>query len=315
LSVEKQLLICGAGPAGLSAAIYAGRFGLDTVVLEAKVSGGQAALAAIVENYPGFTSVRGMELMDVMRKQAEQSGSEIHDLEPVKKMERDGGKIKIVSEKDTYTADAVIIATGREHTKLGVPGEGKLVGRGVSYCATCDGPLFKGKRVLVVGGGNTACSEALYLSEVAGEVNLVHRRDDLRAEAYYKRVLNERGVKIHWNTEVKEIEGDKVVKRVRLFNNKTGEESLLDVDAVFIAVGYKPMSEIAREAGVEVDKEGYIIVDREQKTNIEGIFAAGDVTGGVFQIAKAVGEGTTAAVNAYLYIRGGWYGEAVKDKK
>jgi thioredoxin reductase (NADPH) len=162
--------------------------------------------------------------------------------------------------------------------------------------------------VLVVGGGNTACSEALYLSEIAGKVHLVHRRDDLRAEAYYKRVLLDREVHIHWNTEVKEIEGDKVVKRARLLNNKTGEEVLLDVDAVFIAVGYKPMSEIAREAGVEVDKEGYIIVDREQKTNIEGIFAAGDITGGVFQIAKAVGEGTTAAVNAYLYIRGGWYG-------
>lgn len=308
MPVEKKLLICGAGPAGLSAAIYAGRFGLDTVVLEEKVSGGQAALAAIVENYPGFTSIRGMELMDVMRKQAERSGSEIHDLEQVKKMEKDGGRIKIFSEKDTYIADAVIIATGREHTKLGVPGEGTLVGRGVSYCATCDGPLFKGKRVLVVGGGNTACSEALYLSEVAGEVNLVHRRDDLRAEAYYKRVLNERGVKIHWNTEVKEIVGDKIVKRVRLFNNKTGEESFLDVDAVFIAVGYKPMSEIAKEMGVKLDGEGYIIVDREQKTNIEGVFAAGDITGGVFQIAKAVGEGVTAAVNAYLYIRGGWYG-------
>ncbi|MEM3593325.1 MAG: FAD-dependent oxidoreductase, partial [Candidatus Jordarchaeaceae archaeon] len=288
--------------------IYAGRFGLDTLVLEAKVSGGQAALAAIIENYPGFTSIRGMELMDNMRKQAEQSGSEIHDLEPVKKMEKNGEKIKVISEKDTYVADAVIIATGREHVKLGVPGEGKLIGRGVSYCATCDGPLFKGKRVLVVGGGNTACSEALYLSEIAGEVNLVHRRDDLRAEAYYKRVLRERGVRIHWNTEVREILGDKIVRQVRLFNNKTGEESLLDVDAVFIAVGFKPMSEIAREMGVELDREGYIVVDRDQKTNIKGVFAAGDITGGVFQIAKAVGEGATAAVNAYLYIRGGWYG-------
>jgi thioredoxin reductase (NADPH) len=308
LSVEKQLLICGAGPAGLSAAIYAGRFGLNAVVLEAKVSGGQAATAANVENYPGFTSVRGMELMDVMRKQAEQNGCEIRDLVPVKKIEREEGKFRVASPADTFIVNAVIIATGREETKLGVPGEERLTGRGVSYCATCDGPLFKGKRVLVVGGGNTACSEALYLSEIAGKVHLVHRRDDLRAEAYYKRVLPAREVHIHWNTEVKEIEGDKVVKRVRLFNNKTGEEILLDVDAVFIAVGYKPMSELAKEVGVELDKEGYIIVDREQKTNIEGIFAAGDITGGVFQIAKAVGEGITAAVNAYLYIRGGWYG-------
>jgi len=308
LPVEKQLVICGAGPAGLSAGIYAGRFGLDAVVLEAKVSGGQAGEAAIIENYPGFIKIRGMELMDVMRKQAELSGCEIRDLEPVKRIEKDGEKIRVVSEAETYVADAVIIATGREHRKLGVPGEEKLTGRGVSYCATCDGPLFKGKRVLVVGGGNTACSEALYLSDVAGEVNLVHRRDDLRAEAYYKRVLKEKGVRIHWNTEVKEIEGDKVVERIRLFNNKTGEESVMDIDAVFIAVGHKPVSEVAREAGVKLDDEGYIIVDREQKTNIEGIFAAGDVTGGVFQIATAVGEGAAAAVNAYLYIRGGWYG-------
>ncbi|MFB0560863.1 MAG: thioredoxin-disulfide reductase [Candidatus Lokiarchaeia archaeon] len=308
MPVEKQLVIVGAGPAGLSAGIYAARFGLDAVVLEAKVSGGQAAEAAVIENYPGFVSVRGMELMDLMRKQAEESGCEIHDLEPINKIEKDGKKIRVVSDAETYVADAVIIATGREHTKLGVPGEERLGGRGVSYCATCDGPLFRGKRVLVVGGGNTACSEALYLSDVAGEVHLVHRRDDLRAEAYYKRVLSEKGVKIHWNTEVKEIEGDKIVNRVRLFNNKTGEESTLDVDAVFLAVGYKPISEIVKEAGIEVDEGGYIVVDKEQKTNIEGFFAAGDVTGGVFQIATAVGEGTAAAVNAYLYIRGGWYG-------
>ncbi|MGQ9720031.1 MAG: thioredoxin-disulfide reductase [Candidatus Jordarchaeum sp.] len=308
MSVEKQLVIVGAGPAGLSAGIYAARFGLDAVVLEAKVSGGQAAEAAVIENYPGFVSVRGMELMDVMRRQAEECGCVIHDLEPIKKIEKKGKKIRVVSERETYVADAVIVATGRVHTRLGVPGEERLSGRGVSYCATCDGPLFRGRRVLVVGGGNTACSEALYLSDVAREVHLVHRRDDLRAEAYYKRVLAEKGVKFHWNSEVKEIEGDKIVNRIRLVNNKTGEESSLDVDAVFIAVGYRPVSEIAKEAGVKMDEEGYIVVDREQKTSVEGIFAAGDVTGGVFQIATAVGEGAAAAVNAYLYIRGGWYG-------
>jgi len=308
LPVEKQLVIIGAGPAGLSAGIYAARFGLNAVILEAKVSGGQAAEAAIIENYPGFVKIRGMELMDAMRKQAEGCGCDIHDLEPVRKIEKREKHVRVISDRETYVADAVIIATGREHVKLGVPGEEQFSGRGVSYCATCDGPLFKGKRVLVVGGGNTACSEALYLSDVAGEVHLVHRRDDLRAEAYYKRALTEKGVKFHWNTEVRSIEGDKVVKKIRLTNNKTGEESLLDVDAVFIAVGYRPVSDLAKEAGVKLDEGGYIVVDREQRTNIEGIFAAGDVTGGVFQIATAVGEGATAAVNAYLYIRGGWYG-------
>ncbi len=308
MTVEKQLVIVGAGPAGLSAGIYAARFGLDAVVLEAKVSGGQAAEAAVIENYPGFVRVRGMELMDVMRKEAEGCGCEIHDLEPVKKLEREGRRFRVVSDSEVYIADAVIIATGREHIRLGVPGEERLGGRGVSYCATCDGPLFKGKRVLVVGGGNTACSEALYLSDVAGETHLVHRRDDLRAESYYKKALTDKGVRIHWNTEVKEIEGDRLVNRIRLVNNKTGEESRLEVDAVFIAVGFRPVSEIARGVGVVVEGDGYIIVDREQKTNIEGIFAAGDVTGGVFQIATAVGEGAAAAVNAYLYIRGGWYG-------
>lgn len=306
-SEERELVIVGGGPAGLSAAIYASRLGLDVVLFEAKVVGGQAAEAAVVENYPGFDSIRGMELVERMRQQAEKYGCEIREMEAVKRITREDGKFRVVTSLGEYLAKAVIIATGRERRKLGVPGEEEFKGRGVSYCATCDAPLYRGKRVLVVGGGNTAASEALYLSEGAREVHLVHRRSDLRAEKVLKERLKERNVIFHWNSVVKKIEGDKLVRRVVIQNLESGEEKVLEVDGVFIAVGEVPSSSIASELGVKLDEEGYIVVDRNQRTNVEGVFAAGDVTGGVMQIVKAAGEGAVAAVNAYLYIRKGWY--------
>lgn len=306
-AVEKELVIVGGGPAGLSAAIYASRLGLNVVLFEAKMVGGQAAEAAVVENYPGFDSIRGMELVERMRQQAEKYGCEIREMEAVKRITREGEKFRVVTSLGEYLAKAVIIATGREKRKLGVPGEEEFKGRGVSYCATCDAPLYRGKRVLVVGGGNTAASEALYLSENAKEVHLVHRRSDLRAEKVLKERLKERNVVFHWNSVVKRIEGDKLVRRVVIQNLESGEERVLEVDGVFIAVGETPSSSIALELGVKLDEEGYIIVDRNQRTNVEGVFAAGDVTGGVMQIVKAAGEGAVAAVNAYLYIRKGWY--------
>jgi len=309
LPVEKELVIVGGGPAGLAAALYAARLGLNAVLLEAKVVGGQAAEAAFIENYPGFEHIRGMELIDKMRSQVEKFGCEIREMEPVRKIVKEDGKLRVITSSEEYVADAVIIASGRERKKLGALGEEEFKGRGVSYCATCDAPLYRGKRVVVVGGGNTAASEALYLSEVAKEVHLVHRREDLRAEKALKERLKERGVIFHWNSVLKAIEGDQLVRRVVLQNLKTGEEESLNVDGVFIAIGEIPSSRLAVDLGVNVDEEGYILVDRKQMTNVEGVFAAGDVTGGVMQVATAVGEGAAAAVNAYLYIRKGWYGE------
>ncbi len=307
--VERELVIVGGGPAGLSAALYAARLGLDVVLFEAKVAGGQAAEAAVVENYPGFEFIRGMELVERMRRQAEKYGCEIREMEAVKKVISEGERFRVVTGKGEYLAKAVILATGRERRKLGVPGEDEFKGRGVSYCATCDAPLYRGKRVLVVGGGNTAASEALYLSESAKEVHLVHRRSDLRAEKAVKERLKERGVIFHWDSVVKRIEGDKLVRRVVVKNLKSGEETSWEVDGVFIAVGEAPSSALAAELGVKLDEEGYVVVDRNQMTNVRGVFAAGDVTGGVMQIVTAAGEGATAAVNAYLYVRKGWYGE------
>ncbi|MBS7287290.1 MAG: FAD-dependent oxidoreductase, partial [Candidatus Freyarchaeota archaeon] len=244
-----------------------------------------------------------------MRRQTEMWGCDIREMEAVKKIAKEGKKFRVVTGRGEYLASAVIIATGRERRRLSVPGEEEFKGRGVSYCATCDAPLYRGKRVLVVGGGNTAASEALCLSESAREVHLVHRRDDLRAEMAVKEKLKERGVIFHWSSVVKGIEGDEVVRRVVIQNLKSGEEKALEVDGVFIAVGEAPSSALAAELGVRLDEEGYVVVNRNQMTNVEGVFAAGDVTGGVMQIVTAAGEGATAAVNAYLYIRGGWYGE------
>jgi len=212
----------------------------------------------------------------------------------------------------SFSSNAVIIATGCTHRKLGSPGEEKFRGRGVSYCATCDGPLFKGKRVMVVGGGNSAVTEALYLTGVAGKVYLTHRRDNLRADDVLKKRLLESKVEILWKSQVRSIEGDNVVQRVRVSEGEAGKERIVEVDGVFISIGEDPQSELAVKAGVETESNGYIRVNRRQETNVKGVYAAGDVVGGVRQIGTAVGEGITAAVNAYLYITGGWYGKEAK---
>jgi len=215
----------------------------------------------------------------------------------------------VKTDKTTYQAKAVVFASGTHYRELGVPGEKEFRGRGVSYCGVCDGPLFKNKRVLVVGGGNSAIITALYIAELASEVKLSHRRGTLRAEeALVKGLKNKRNVEILWNTEVKEIEGEKVVGKALLFDNKTGKTKELKVDGVFIQVGEAPNSQLAKKAGVNVDRKGYIIVDVRQHTNMAGVYAAGDVTNHpVKQVGTAVGQGTTAALEAFGYIRQPYY--------
>jgi thioredoxin reductase (NADPH) len=303
LPEKHDLIIIGAGPAGLAAGIYGARMGLRTLVI-GETLGGMAVESPLIENYPGFTQISGFELVNRMREQAEKYGANV--LVPEKAVEIDlkDREKAVITDRDAYTADALIIATGSTHRKLGVPGEEEFKGRGVSYCATCDGPLFKGRRVMVVGGGNSAVVEALYLKGIAGKLYLAHRRDDLRADAILKKRILESDVEILWNSEVKAIEGDTLVRRVRIFNNKKKEERVVNVDGVFIRVGEAPQSGLARKAGIAVDKEGFIVVNRNQETSMEGVYAAGDVTGGVRQIGVAVGAGITAAVNAYLYVSG-----------
>jgi len=305
---EWDLLIVGGGPAGLTAGIYGARSGLKTIIIEEKLAGGAAADSPLIENYPGFSSVSGRELMDKMVEQCRKFGVEINEIEKTVELDLKGDKKIVKTTKAVYEAKAVIIATGSHYRELGVPGEQEFRGRGVSYCAICDGAFFKDQRVIVVGGGNTAVITALYLSGIASNVKLIHRRDQLRAEEALVNDLKKRGVEFLWNTELYRINGDTKVRSVTLRNNKTGEFIDIPVQGIFIQVGEAPNSEIAKQSGVETDEEGYIIVDAKQRTNIPGVFAAGDVTNcSVKQIGVAVGQAIIAANEAYAYIKRPYY--------
>ncbi|MEM2420143.1 MAG: thioredoxin-disulfide reductase [Candidatus Bathyarchaeia archaeon] len=304
-----DLIIVGAGPAGLTAGIYATRSGLKALIIEEKIAGGTLADAPMIENYPGFESISGAELAQKFVAHCRRLGTAINEFERVEALDLKGEEKTVKTDKGAYKAKAVIIASGSSYSELGVPGEKEFKGRGVSYCGICDGPLFKGKRVLVVGGGNSAVVTALYLAELASEVKVAHRRDAFRAEeARVKALMGKRNVEVFWNTEVKEVKGARVVEKAILFNNKTGETFELPVDGVFVQVGEVPNSKIAKEAGVEVDGHGYIVVDARQRTNIPGVYAAGDVTSyPVKQVGTAVGQGITAALEAYGFIRRPYY--------
>ena len=299
---EFDVTIIGAGPAGLTAAIYAARYGLKTVFFETVDPTSQLALTPTIENYPGFEGP-GYKLLEKMKEQALKFGA-LHKLENVEKVVRNGNSFSVITDSGTYTTKAVIIATGGKHAELGVPGEREFVGRGVSYCATCDGNFFRGKKVLVVGGGNTAVTEAIYLKEIGCDVTLIHRRDELRAEKALQEELFKREIPVIWNSVVVRIEGDGRVQRVIVKNRVTGEESTLEVDGVFIAVGIKPATNIVEELGVARDENGYIIVDSKQATNVEGVFAAGDCCNKPLkQAVTAAGDGALAANSAFEYIK------------
>ncbi len=296
---EKDLVIIGAGPAGLTAAIYAERSGLKSIVLEKANIGGQVAVTPVVENYPAFTRIGGKTLMDMMAQQAI-NYTDIHDGEEVLDIVNKDGGFEVVTNKARYSAKAVLIAAGVESKKLDVPGEQKYQGRGVSYCAACDGYFFKdGKKVIVVGGGNTAATEALYLKNIGVDVTVVHRRDKLRAEQILQQSLEENKIPIIWNSVVSEINGEKLVTHVALKNLIDKSVSTLNVDGVFVAIGYVPNNELARKLGVDTDEEGYVKVDHAHRTNVPGIYAAGDITGGFKQIVTAVGQGASAAMSIF----------------
>ncbi|RJS86131.1 FAD-dependent oxidoreductase [Candidatus Bathyarchaeota archaeon] len=301
-----DLLIIGGGPAGLAAGLYAARSGLKTLIVEAKIPGGLLLEAPRIENYPGFLEgIAGQELASRMMRQCQSAGAELRY--PEEALELQLGEAKRVrTAEGLYEGEAIILAMGTRHRRLGAPGEERLRGRGVSYCALCDGPLFKDRRVAVVGGGNTAVSEALYLADIASEVILIHRRQSLRAERVLVEALEKRGVRLILNAVVEEIVGGEEVEGLRLRVDDRPLE--LEVEAVFISVGQQPNSELAREAGVEVDGGGYIIVDERQRTNIQGVYAAGDITNRPYkQVGTAVAQGITAALEAYGYIRRPYY--------
>ena len=297
-----DIIIIGAGPAGLTAGLYAGRQNSKALVIDKGLAGGLGSEVPMMENYPGFDLISGMELISKMKPQCEKF-SEIRENQIIEDIEkRDDGiyiktKSSIGDDFNEYLTKSVILATGASHKHLNVPGESEFLGRGVAYCATCDGMFFVNRNVLMVGGGNSAAQEALYLKNIGCNVKIVHRRDSLRCEHRLEELLQEKGVEILWNSTIKEIKGDMAVNSVTLVRDGVEEE--YETDAVFVAIGDEPSNGLAKKLGVELDENGYIITDKSQATNVSGVYAAGDITGGVKQWIVACGEGAVAAISAY----------------
>ncbi|GAB1532224.1 MULTISPECIES: thioredoxin-disulfide reductase [Brevibacillus] len=297
-----DVIIAGAGPAGMTAAVYTSRANMSTLMLERGIPGGQMANTEDIENYPGFTSILGPDLSTKMFEHAQQFGAEyaygeikeIRDEEPYKRV--------ITGDKE-YLTKSVIVATGAEHRLLGVQGEKELSGRGVSYCAVCDGAFFRNKELVVVGGGDSAVEEAVFLTRFASKVTIVHRRDQFRAQKILqKRAFDNEKIEVIWDTELKEIRGEGKVQAVLLQNTKTGEQSEYPADGVFIYVGMDPLTASVRPLGITNDA-GYVLTDEKMNTKVKGVFAAGDVREKMLrQVVTATGDGSIAAQSAQHYV-------------
>lgn len=305
-STEKQrvkLLILGSGPAGFSAALYAARAELNPVVLTGMELGGQVSLTYMVENYPGFPDgVEGSELVELFQKQAQRFGAQIV-MDTATLVDLTQRPFYVRTYQGEYLADALIIATGATPRHLNVPGEAELTGRGVSYCATCDGWFFKDKDVIVVGGGDSALEEGIFLTRYARSVTIVHRRDELRAGAILQsRARNNPKISFIWNSVITDILGTEAVKSVRLKNLVTGEVTEKPTDGVFIFIGHTPNSQLFASQ-LEMDQQGYLIVDKWMRTNVPGVFAAGEVADPHFrQVITSAGMGAAAAMQAIHYL-------------
>ena len=292
--VEVDLLIIGGGPAGLSAGIYAARAGLNAAIMERSVLGGLIATTPEVENYPGIAHVGGKTLVDIMVAHALEYCQIFPGEEAVSITM--GERFDVQTTRRRFKTKVILLATGADHKHLNIPGEERLGGRGISYCATCDGPQFRDKKVIVIGGGNGAVTEALHLKNIDVDVTLVHRRDKLRAQEHLAKKLQAENIPVLWNTEVQEIRGDKRVEEVLLKDNRSNETTTLQLDGAFISIGYRPEVELARQAGVELTDNGYIKSDRRHRTSVPGIYAAGDVEGQFKQIVTAAAYGSEAAM-------------------
>ena len=301
-----DMIIVGGGPGGYTAALYGARAGLDTLVLEQLSAGGQMALTQQIDNYPGYEDgIDGFDLAEKMQRQAEHFGART-EYAQVERMELTAEPKVLETSEGTFWARTVVLATGANPRELGVENEAALVGRGVAYCAACDGMRYKGKTVVVVGGGNSAAADALLLSRIAKKVILVHRRDTLRAtKVYHQPLMQAENIEFRWNSTVTELVHGDQLTGVRLKDVNTGVESLIPCDAVFVSVGRKPATELVK-GQLELDKSGYVVADETTKTNLPGVFAVGDVRTKVLrQVVTAVADGAVAVHMAEEYLAGG----------
>ncbi len=299
-----DIIIIGGGPAGLSAAIYTARIGMKTLLLEGQWYGGRAATAPDVWNYPGFPEgITGSELIDLMVKQGERFGVEMKYATEVLNLDFEEQTKKVVTREGTYLGKAVIVATGTQSKKLQLPGETELIGRGVSYCPMCDGPLYKGLRVAVIGSGNEAFEDAFYLAGLADTVLLLTHLSEITVDQALLNEAKEKSNLVIEEGKLETINGEQVVTSITysLFDNEVKQEKY--VDGVFVSLGGVPMTALVKKTGVHVDERGCIKVTRQQLTNLDGVFAAGDCTCGGMQIITAAGEGAMAGINAYVYVK------------
>lgn len=298
-----DVIIIGAGPAGYTAAIYTSRAKRETLVISGNLPGGQLMLTTDVENYPGFAEgIFGPELMTTMRKQAERIGTTIIDDEVVN-VDFRHNPFKILTYSEEYEADAVIIATGASPRKIGVKGEQEFSAKGVSYCATCDGPFFKNQDLVVAGGGDSAMEEAIFLTKFAKSVHVVHRRDKLRASKIMQdRAFENKKIQFHWNSVIDEIKGNQKVNQITVTNLQTNQKEILEAGGVFVAIGHEPNTKLFK-GQIELDDQGYIILKNSTKTSVEGVFAAGDVHDHRYrQAVTAAGFGCMAAIDVDKYL-------------
>lgn len=302
---KERVIIIGSGPAGLTAALYAARAQLNPLVIVGNQLGGQISITAEVENYPGFPDpdLTGPELVDKMYRQAERFGAR-YEYDSVEEVDfTKGSPFYIKTNAKEYEAESVIVTAGASPRRLGIPGEDKFIGRGVSFCATCDGFFFRGKDVVVVGGGDSALEEGLFLTKFAERVRIIHRRDELRAgPALSKRAFANDKIEFIWDTVVDEIRGNGMVTEVDVTNVKTKEKDKLETDGVFIYIGHYPNSKFL-EGQLAMDEHGYVIADERMRTSVEGVFAAGEIQDAIFrQIATSVGQGCAAAMQCEKWL-------------
>lgn len=296
-----DIIIIGAGPGGLTAGIYTGRQGTKNLIIDKDMAGGIGREVPEMENYPGFDNISGLELIEKMKAQAIKN-NELHEMENVEEITKDDSEYRftVKTDKDQYQTKSIILATGSSRKQLNVKGEDEFKGKGVSYCATCDGFFFAGRDIIIVGGGNSALQEAIYLKNLGANVTIIHRGDEFRAQKQLKDQIKESGINFILNAVVEEIKGDILVESVTIKDTGTGALMNLPTNGIFVSIGYIPHTELAEQLDVQLNETGHIITDKNQKTNIDYVYAIGDVCVGLKQWVVACGEGAVAATSVFL---------------